>query len=326
MHSTQKKKVAVLRGGPSSEYEVSLKTGASVLKNLPEKYIGIDVLIDKDGVWHIDGFPVDPKNLHLKADVAFIAMHGKYGEDGTVQKILETWHMPFTGSKALASAIGMNKALAKDVFTKHGIKTPRHKLLRKELLTDIKKIAHELYTTFTQPSVVKPATAGSSVGVSLVYSLKDMEAALEKAKEHGDILIEELIKGKEATVGVLEKFRGKDFYSLIPVEIRPRSQSFFDYEAKYSDTAGADEICPGTFSRQETEELERLAVAVHKALGARHYSRTDFMVHPKRGIFALEINTLPGLTAQSLLPKEMIAVGSSYGELLEHLIELALKK
>lgn len=322
----QKKKVAVLRGGPSSEYEVSLKTGASVLKNLPSKYQGIDVLIDKQGVWHIDGLPIDPEKLHLRADVAFNAMHGEYGEDGKVQKILELWNMPFTGSKSLASAIGMNKVLTKEIFKQNNIKTPYHKVIEKKEVENITKKANELFKTFIQPSVVKPIGAGSSVGVSIVRKVEDMEEALKKAFQYGEkVLLEEMIDGKEATVGVLENFRGKSIYSLLPVEIVPqKDQKFFDFESKYSDTKGAEEKCPGNFSKDETKELEKLAVLVHQAIGARHYSRTDFMVHPRRGIFALEINTLPGLTPQSLLPKEIEAIGSSYGELLEHLIELAI--
>jgi D-alanine--D-alanine ligase len=322
----RKTKVAVLRGGPSSEYEVSLKTGAGVLANLPEHYEGIDILIDKKGVWHLGGLPFDPKHLHKRADVAFIAMHGEYGEDGTVQRLLEQMHVPFTGSGSFASALGMAKHLAKKVFKDHNIKTPVHRILSKKDYNE--HTAKELWTTFIQPSVIKPSTAGSSVGVTLAYSLADVKEGLEKAFAVADkVIVEELIKGREATCGVLEKFRDKDHYALMTVEIVPQKhQKFFDYESKYSGESGATEICPGNFSREETEEIQRLAVAVHKAIGARHYSRSDFMVHPKRGIYALEINTLPGLTPNSLVPKEMKAVGSSYSELLDHLIQLALKK
>lgn len=323
-----KKRVAVFRGGPSSEYEVSLKTGASVLKNLPEKYVGIDVLVDKEGVWHIEGTPFHPKDFHLRADVAFIAMHGQYGEDGTIQKIFETWGISFTGSGSLSSAIGFNKSLSKDIFKQHDIRTPHHKVLHKKDIKDFTETAHHLWKNFAQPSVVKPTNAGSSVGVSLVHNISDMENALRKAFEIGEtVLIEEMIKGKEGTCGVLENFRGQDIYALFPVEIIPqKNQDFFDYESKYSETEGATEVCPGNFTKEETAEMQRLAIAAHKAIGARHYSRTDFMVHPKRGIYTLEINTLPGMTATSLLPKEIEAIGSSYGELLEHLIELALRK
>lgn len=321
----RKTKVAVLRGGPSSEYEVSLKTGAGVLANLPEHYEGIDVLIDKKGVWHIGGVPIEPSNLLKKADVAFIAMHGEYGEDGTVQRLLESLHIPFTGSGSLASAIGMNKHLAKKRFVDMGIKTPMHRVIKREDYNS--NTAKDLWLTFTQPSVIKPATAGSSVGVTLAHSMKDIEEGLEKAFKVSDkVLVEELIKGREATCGVLEKFRDKDHYALMTVEIVPQKhQAFFDYEAKYSGESGATEICPGNFSKEETSEIQRLAVLAHQAINASHYSRSDFIVHPKRGIYCLEINTLPGLTPASLLPKEMKAVGSSYGELLDHLIKLALE-
>ena len=319
-----KKRVAVLRGGPSSEYEVSLKTGASVLKYLPEKYEGIDLLIDKEGIWHIGGVPIHPKDLLSKADVVFNAMHGEYGEDGKVQKILERFNIPFTGSGSLASALGMNKALSKEIFKKHGIKTAAYKTFDKKEYSPT--LAVEIFKTFPQPSVVKPLSAGSSVGVSIVRSVADMKEAMEKAFSVGEkIIIEEFIQGKEATCGVLENFRGKKFYSLIPIEIVPqKDQKFYDYEAKYSETKGADHICPGTFTKKESEEIEKLAIEIHKAIGARHYSRSDFIVNSKRGIYALEINTLPGMTAQSLLPDEIRAVGSTFGELLEHLIELAL--
>jgi D-alanine-D-alanine ligase len=305
---------------------VSLKTGESVLKNLPDHYEGIDVFIDKKGVWHIGGIPIEPANLHKRADVAFIAMHGEYGEDGTVQRLLENLHMPFTGSGSLASAIGMNKILSKDFFKKNGIKTPVHKVITKENYDA--NTAAEIWKTFPQPSVVKPADKGSSVGVSIVHSLPEMKVALEKAFMLSDnVLVEECIAGKEATCGVIESFRGKDHYPLFTIEIVPQKhQTFFDYESKYSSESGADEICPGRFTKEETAELQRLAVEAHKAVNARHYSRTDFMVHPKRGIYTLEINTLPGMTSASLLPKAIKAVGSSYGELLDHLIQLALKK
>ena len=322
----RKTKVAVLRGGPSSEYEVSLKTGAGVLANLPDNYEGIDVLVDKQGVWHIAGLPIDPKHIPKRADVAFIAMHGEYGEDGTVQRLLEQMHMPFTGSGSFASALGMAKHLAKKVFKDHGIKTPVHKVIARKDWND--HTAKELWTTFIQPSVIKPATAGSSVGVTLAHSLKDVKEGLEKAFAVSDkVIVEELIKGREATCGVLEGFRGEKIYSLFPIEIVPKKhQKFYDFESKYSNDEGAMHICPGNFSKEESREIMDMAARIHKVIGARHYSRSDFIVHPKRGVYALEINTLPGLTQTSLIPDEMKAAGSSYKELLDHLIKQALKK
>ena len=136
-------------------------------------------------------------------------------------------------------------------------------------------------------------------------------------------MVEENIKGREATCGVVDKFRGNDFYSLLPIEIiKPEKSDFFDYEAKYC--GGSQEICPGNFSRDEKEAIQELAVAAHKVLGLRHYSRSDFIISPGRGIYILEVNTLPGLTAESLLPKSLQAVGCSLPDFLDHLITLAL--
>lgn len=325
MKSKNKIKVAVLRGGPSSEYDVSLKTGAGVLANLPEHYEAIDVLIDKKGVWHIQGLPIDQNHIGKRADVVFNAMHGEYGEDGTVQRFLELHHVPFTGSGSLASAMGMNKVLAKKSFVNAGIKTPVHRVVTKEDYVP-EQTAIDLYKTFPQPSVLKPVSGGSSVATSIAHTVDEIETALRKCFEVSDkVLVEEFIKGKEATCGVLENFRGQNIYPLLPIEIVPKSQKFFDYEAKYSSDNGADEICPGNFTKAESAKIQELALLAHKSIGARHYSRTDFIIHPKRGIYCLEINTLPGLTPQSLIPKAITAVGSSYSELLDHLIKLALK-
>lgn len=328
MTRASKIRVAVLRGGPSSEYEVSLKTGGGVLANLGEKYEGIDVLIDKQGVWHINGLPIKQEQLLLRADVAFLALHGEYGEDGTVQKFFETHNFPFTGSKSLASAIGMNKVMSKEIFIKHGIPTAHYRVLEKSKVDSVAKEAVHLFKTFIQPCVIKPNDKGSSVGVSVCHSIQEIEEALSKVFDISEkALVEECIKGKEATCGVIEHFRNKDLYALPPVEIIPQQhQKFFDFESKYSGEHGATERCPGNFSRKETEMMEHFASEVHKVIGCRHYSRTDFMVHPKRGVFVLEVNTLPGLTPTSLIPKEIEAVGSSYAELLDHLISLALRK
>jgi D-alanine-D-alanine ligase len=318
-------RVAVIRGGPSTEYEVSLKTGESILKNLPKKYEAVDVFIDKEGIWHIKGKPIKPQELSHKCEVVFNALHGQFGEDGTVQKILEDLHIPFTGSKSLASAIGMNKALSKDFFKKHGLKVAHGKVIKKSEYN--KHTASELFKSFPQPSVFKPVRGGSSVGTSIAHTIEEIHKALDKAFLYDDqVLIEECIKGKEATCGVIENFRNEHLYALLPVEIVPNKGKFFDYDTKYGTETGEVEKCPGNFTLEESKKIQELAKEAHKAIGARHYSRSDFILHPKRGIFILEINTLPGLTTESLVPKEIKAIGSSYGEFLGHLIELALKR
>jgi D-alanine-D-alanine ligase len=315
-------RVAVLRGGPSNEYEVSLKTGATVIKHLsPEKYNVKDILIDRNGIWHMHGIPVTPNDVISSSDVIFNALHGNFGEDGKVQHILEMHNIPFTGSGSFASAVGMNKQMAKDIFKKEKIKTPESKLI--ESLHELSQKVHEIHRSFPYPVVIKPMTGGSSVGVTVARNAGELGDAIAKAWHHSDkIMVEEYIMGKEATCGVIDDFRNHEHYALPPIEIRPHKGRFFDYEAKYE--GKSDEIVPGNFSYEEKKEIERLAILAHRALGLRHYSRSDFIIHPKRGIFILETNSLPGLTEESLIPKALHAVGAPISHFLDHLIHLAI--
>lgn len=316
--------VGVLRGGPSSEYEVSLKTGASVLGALhPERFEARDIFIDRAGVWHLHGAPVTPERALRGVDVVFNAMHGEFGEDGTVQRILDALNVPYTGSDARASAIAFDKHRTKEAIKKLNIKTPRALLLTE--LSDPEAAAFEIFRSFPHPAIVKPATAGSSVGTTLADNYHALAWGLEQAfKLSPKVLVEEFIKGKEATVGVIDNFRNEQTYALMPVEIIPPPEhTFFNYEAKYS--GKSIERVPGNFKDRDKEELMRAARAVHEGLGLSHYSRSDFIVSP-RGIYFLEVNTLPGLTTESLLPKAVEAVGSKLPEFLEHVITLARTK
>ncbi len=324
-----KLRVGVLRGGPSNEYEVSLNSGATVLNvlrnNFEHKYQSRDIFIDRKGKWHIDGVVVNPETISSKIDVAFNALHGSYGEDGNVQAFLEVHGVPFTGSGSLGSAVGMNKILTKKICKDHGIKSAYWKEVSSDSVrADAEAVAKELFTTFVFPAVVKPNASGSSVGVAIVRNFADLAPALISASEHGDIIVlEEFIPGIEATCGVVEGFRGSELYALPPVEIRPHG-GFFDYEAKYQ--GKSEEIVPATFSESIKKTLEALAGQIHRTLGLRHYSRSDFIIHPRRGIYMLEVNTLPGLTAESLIPKSLRAVGSDVHELVDHLVGLAVKR
>lgn len=331
MSTVSKTRVGVLRGGVSPEYNVSLKTGGVVLKHLPTgKYAPVDILITKDGQWHVNGLPADLPKVSRNVDIVFNALHGEYGEDGKVSALLDHFSIPYTGSKAFPSAIGMNKVLAKEFFTKAGMKTPVSRVIQnfgieeeEERERAARETAFEIFRTITPPWIVKPISGGSSVGMQIIASYpKLMETILSAAEASTDLLLEEFIRGKEATCGVIDSFRGKETYSLLPVEIRPASgHIFFDYEAKYG--GETEEIVPGNFSREESAEIQRLAALAHQSLGLRHYSRSDFIVTP-RGIYILEINTLPGLTENSLLPKSLHAVGSSLPEFLDHIVTLAL--
>ncbi|OHA27388.1 MAG: hypothetical protein A3C06_04145 [Candidatus Taylorbacteria bacterium RIFCSPHIGHO2_02_FULL_46_13] len=318
--------VGILRGGPSSEHEVSLQTGENVLKNLhPAKYTPRDILIDKEGVWHINGASRKPGQALKGVDVAFNALHGEYGEDGRVQHILEHFSVPYTGSKLFSSILAMNKILTKQRVLEEGMKTPMYAVVRVEGRNREEAIL-SAFRSVPLPAIIKPVNLGSSVGMTIARDFVSFESGIRKALAVASVaLVEEFIKGKEASCGVIEGFRGKDIYSLLPIEIRPPSdKDFFDYEAKYS--GKSQEICPGNFSPEEMTELQRLAVLAHRALGLRHYSRSDFIVTPKRGIYFLEANNAAavGLTPESLMPKALRAVGSDLPEFLDHVITLAL--
>ncbi|MEI6238403.1 MAG: D-alanine--D-alanine ligase [bacterium] len=318
--------VGVLRGGPSHEYDVSIKTGAAVIKNIPkERFDVVDIFLDKNGEWHVAGLPISPDLALKRLDVVFNALHGQYGEDGKVQRFLEAHGIPFTGSGSHSSAVGMNKALSKKAYKKNGIKTPYHILIEKDGdARSVEERAFHIFRSFPMPAVVKPVSSGSSVGVFLALDFQSFIKAIDEAfKISDDIMIEEYIKGKEATCAVVEGFRNESLYALPPIEIRPHNGALFDYSAKYE--GKSDEICPGNFTEEERGEIMRLAREAHEALNLSHYSRTDFMIHPRRGIYVLETNTLPGLTNESLLPKSLAVVGASLSSFIEHLLDLALK-
>jgi D-alanine-D-alanine ligase len=248
-------------------------------------------------------------------------MHGEYGEDGEVQKVLERYGVPYTGSDSFASFVAMHKVLAKEKAREAGILTPRYAFIE-ESTPNVEHVLRDIVRTFPQPVVVKPARWGSSVGVTMTTGYAPLHTAVTGllAQGAGGVLIEERIRGTEATAGVIEGLRGERLYALPPIEIVPPQQDFFSYEAKYS--GSSKEICPGRFSKQINEELARQARVMHEALELRHYSRSDFIIAPN-GIYYLETNSLPGLTSESLLPKSLAAVGISFSEFLTHIIGLA---
>lgn len=314
--------VGVLRGGPSREHDVSLKSGASILAHLPNgKYEARDIYINKSGIWHDRGRPTTPDRILRQLDVALLGLHGEYGEDGEVQKLLTLFGVPYTGSEALGSYLAMHKLLAKARAKEIGLLTADcHYIERAE---DAPLAVRDVIRRFHQPVVVKPAGWGSSVGVSIVSGYEPALKAVDALFAEGapSVLVEEYLKGKEATTGVVEGLRGEALYGLPSIEIIPPGDDFFSYDAKYS--GKSREICPGNFSRAEAEQLQHAAKAMHRALGLRHYSRSDFIITP-RGIYYLETNTLPGLTEESLIPKALAAVGIRFSDFLDHLIGLAL--
>lgn len=301
----EKKKIAVLVGGPSAEHEISLRTGRMILKNLDrKKYAAKVIKISANGRW-----PTPLTKLKKDFDVAFIAMHGEYGEDGTVQRILKRRQIPFTGSGIRASQLGMDKMKSLTLFKKAGLIVPASEMLR----------LGTRYNPRHYPVVIKPNDRGSSVGISIVERFQDFPAAIDLALKYSpQVIIQEYIKGREFTCGVIEMDgRLKPF---LPTEIVPLHGRFFDYEAKY--TSGATkEITPPRLSASEIKALQNIALKTHRAIGARGFSRTDMILGLDDKFYVLEINTIPGMTETSLLPQAAKAEGISFPQLLNLIIE-----
>jgi len=315
--------VGVLRGGPSREHEVSLKSGAAILAGLPEDlFTARDIYIDKAGQWHDRGRPVTPSRALRQLDVALIALHGEYGESGEVQQMLTLHGIPFAGADAFGTQQARHKAIGKALAEKAGVRTPAFRYI--ERIENAEAGVHDAIRAFQQPVVVKPVGWGSSVGVSIVGGYAAVLAAVRSLFGSGadGVLIEERIRGREATAGVLENFRGEAFYALPVIEIVPPENDFFSYESKYN--GASREICPGNFSGEETQELQKAALTMHQTLSQRHYSRSDFIVSP-RGVYYLETNSAAavGLTPESLLPKSLAAIGCKFPDFLAHLVTLA---
>jgi len=292
--------VAVLRGGPSNEYSVSLKTGAAVLDALDkEKYEPRDIFIDRNGQWHMHGIGVPPEKALFGTDVVFNALHGHYGEDGQVQRLLEQLGVPYTGSSAVASAVSFNKQQTKYLAQNLGVKVAHGIMV--ENTGDIETLAHTLFRTFPHPAIIKPVTGGFSQGTTIAENFNQLQYALAKAFDFApQALVEEYIKGRDATVGVIQNFRNESAYALLPAP---------------------NEI----LSQKEKNSLIAIAKKIHEGLGLSHYSESDFVVS-KRGIYFLEVNTLPNLAKESLFHKSINAVGSSFSHFLDHVIGLARNK
>ncbi len=315
--------VAVLRGGPSEEYLVSMKTGAAVLAALAESgYQTKDIVITRGGAWLDRGIVREPENALKAVDVVFVALHGSYGEDGEVQKIIQRLGIPFTGSRSFASAVAFNKQMTKEALKQHGVLMAEHQEVAKDIDTDIVTISNGIKAKFGKEYIIKPTSSGSSFGVQFVGEDDSLEAALEQALDKYErVLVEEFIQGREATSATLEKFRNEDIYVFPTIEIvTPRNAQFFNTDNKYD--GKTLEICPSNFAYGDRVKIADVSALVHDVLNLSQYSRSDFIVSEK-GVYFLEVNTLPGLTAESLYPKAAASVGLSINHLIAHLVENA---
>ena len=319
--ANSKIRVGIIMGGPSSEHEVSLATGENVFKNLDSRlFEPVKIKILRDGkVWTAGRYAKLEKAVK-SFDICFLATHGEFGEDGRLQAILESYGVSYTGSGVLASALAMNKAKSRQLFSIDGLKTPRTLLIKEEenFQSQLKFFVNKL-TKF--PLVVKPCSRGSSVGISIVKNNRALKKAIQSAfKYDPEVLIEEYIEGREFTCGVIEKkVNGASLCTALPViEIIPNPEyDFFNYEAKYKSGA-SQEITPAQISEHLAKEIQEMAIKAHRILGCKDYSRSDFLV--KNGkVYILELNTLPGLTETSLIPKSLKIAGWSIKRFLSHI-------
>lgn len=340
-----KRKIFVLMGGRSPEHEISLISGKEISKNLnKKKFEVLPIIISRDGNnWRLASTknllesenplnlrktkkelvvedsrlipPIKQADQLFENPIAFIAMHGPYGEDGTIQGLLELSGIKYTGSGILASALGMDKVMFRKIMEKEKIPIPKYLVVKKgEKMPDFAKKLGNL------PYFVKPSNQGSSVGSSVVKTKKEIPVSLKKAFKYSDfILVDEYLEGKEVTCANL----GNENPTALPlVEIIPKKGEFFNYESKYYEE-GAKEIVPARISKSLSLKVQKISVLVHKILGCKGFSRVDFILNKNKYPVVLEINTIPGLTPMSLFPKAAKKAGISYEKLLEKIIEYA---
>jgi D-alanine-D-alanine ligase len=296
------KRVGILSGGLSVEREVSLRSGAAIseaLRSLGYRVVEVDVQRD-----------VALRLLDMSIDVAFVALHGRYGEDGCIQGLLESMHIPYTGSGVLASAVGMEKVFSKQVFLARGIPTPPFRSFD----TPEAAVAGLDELPFPLPAVVKPSREGSSVGVFICRTREACVEAIPKAAAFaGTILVEQFIAGREVQGAVL------DDVSLGAIEIVP-AREFYDYEAKYTAGSGTKYLFPAPLPGPQYARVNAVCLAAHRSLGCSGATRSDCMVTTEGEVWLLELNTLPGMTAMSLLPKIAAGRGIDFPTLCERLL------
>ncbi len=308
------KKIAVLYGGWSSEREVSLRSGRNVYEAL--------LRLGYENVILIDVKRTIAEDLKREGvDIALIMLHGNPGEDGSIQGLLEIMGIPYTGSGVVASSVGIDKFITKHVLRSLGIPSPPA-----VFVTEGDKVAdriREAEAKFGYPAIVKPRKEGSSVGVAIARTHEDLIEKVEKDLNlYGDVLIEKYIDGKSVTVGILGT--GKDAFCVPSLELRVRGRDFYDYTAKY--TEGYTEfIIPAEIPARSDEKLKEYALLFYNTIGGKGFARVDAVVDKDGKVYVLEINTIPGMTNLSDLPKEAEKMGISYDEVVEYILKSAFE-
>lgn len=314
LNKIHKPRIAVLKGGLSDEYQLSVTNGNEIKSVLSAtgKYDLLDVTVTKAGDWLIDGHVRTPEHILQQVDGVYIALHGKYGEDGTVQRQIERLGVPYLGSKPYQSSIGMHKMLTKEQLRELGIKLPAHMRATKAGVTDLDATSQTVGQLFGPEYVLKPMQGGSSIGNTRASGTAGLRHALAKMFEHyDDVLIEEFITGKSVTVGCLDDFRQQKRYLTPVVEVL--------LEPGGGDIFAAQKQAPAALTKAARNELLELTELVHNTLGLTDMSRSDFIVTAKDEVYFLEVNTLPAVTKNSPLVVALESVGGTQEELICHL-------
>jgi len=295
-------RVAVLRGGPSPAYDDSLKTGSyvlSLLREMPETYDPLDVFISREGEWHHAGVVREPHETLHGVHVVWNALHGPYGEDGGVQKILESLQIPFTGSGITASAFAHNKDLAKKFYREHSLLTPTSIILTEDDLNDDEKLI-KIFRTYLHPVIVKPTTGVRALGVRMAHTFQELKEAIQKTFQHSPkVLVEEYVKGSVSSCMVIENAKGEKLYALLP---------------------------SGRHPIEVNKQIEEMAKRAHEVLGQRHYSSSDFIITPRGKIYILETNSLPVFYEDTPTHHSLLATGWRPRDLTDHCLKLALNR
>ena len=315
--------VGVIRGGTSSEYDFSLKTGAAMMAALPEEeYEARDIFIDKSGLWHARGIPMHPSRAISQVDVVLNALHGGAGEDGTIGRLLVRAGVPYAGSAPLSSALTQSKIRAREILTAAGIAMPQGFGFTIGMPYTTGEMARAVFQKFGPLYIVKPASEGSSRGIRIASNLAALPDVLADVLDaHGAAVVEELLRGREATVGVIQGFRGEQLYVLPPARVMlPAGARFL--ERAHRQEGMVDHRVPSDFTSVEKKRLMEVAREAHRALGLGHFSQADFIMD-RRGPLLLEVDAHPGLYKGAAFPPMLESVGSSLGDFLHHSIRLA---
>lgn len=327
-----KVRIGILRGGPSDEHEASMASGSYLLKNLED---ATDIFIDKEGTWYIGGIPKTPIEALQHFDVIVNSLHGKYGEDGSVSKILEQAGVPYIGNPVRASATTFHKGLFKKTLKDLKIKTPLFKELNMSITDDFHKVAKELFGSFPLPAVVKPMSNGGSIGVGIATNYETLIKSLKDAVLiSNDVLVEEYISGYEIVSGFVEGLRGQETYVLLPVHISTdqkretlsRNKLWTGHLDQISRHLGNYDIdLHKGLSDLHKKEIEEMIKKVKDHLGMRHYATFDFIVSPRRGVYLIEADTSPYIGEKTPIISSLKEAGVKVEDFFKHLIDVANK-